>query len=566
MNTLLSPEQMTPAAELALVSVGSESHQPLLTSQALHAMDLSELARVAGLEEVNDRELLLDAARQVQLQRLGSFISRFANKPTDTVIDQIGTRQFREFDPLVDIVDSLPRYEKVLSRLIDLDTLDELKEDDEDLIDFVADVPKIVPLDIEPANTTIATLVTSVVAEKPLITLRDLLKPQPIESPLEIASKNQTEQSMLKKMLGSINVLSDASRSVIAGSLNMLKTVGRGAERLVPSRKVVAGAGLFIIAYATFPSGISFEASEREQTGTTIVETVPTNTVENVVTPIPATTEETEAEPETTITVTTTEKAPENTANSSPETTVREQSKYEQVMSGSAAPNVLAGQVFAEVDIPAICLSGIDAYGSNRRSETDPSVLKYYLDQGVLSPSQYDVLLSGKASYSLKSYLFDQFDPIYKVNPAETPQQPCELLENNPAYPNRWDRTLIDSSVSGKETENLATIQPVVDINWEGALPGQVGNVIMSGHRTTESAPFANLDQLKTGDEVTITTDDGTKYIYVIESSRYVDGESEYAGAINYVSPSGSAKTITMVTCNEGSEERLLKYGVLKEA
>ncbi|MCW2667657.1 MAG: hypothetical protein JWN57_2619 [Frankiales bacterium] len=40
------------------------------------------------------------------------------------------------------------------------------------------------------------------------------------------------------------------------------------------------------------------------------------------------------------------------------------------------------------------------------------------------------------------------------------------------------------------------------------ALPGQIGNVVVSGHRTTYGAPFENLDRLVPGDPIVVETRD----------------------------------------------------------
>lgn len=53
--------------------------------------------------------------------------------------------------------------------------------------------------------------------------------------------------------------------------------------------------------------------------------------------------------------------------------------------------------------------------------------------------------------------------------------------------------------------------------HWPGtALPGQVGNVVLGGHRTSGIRPFRNVDQLKQGDEIIVTVDGGT-FVYVVE-------------------------------------------------
>lgn len=52
--------------------------------------------------------------------------------------------------------------------------------------------------------------------------------------------------------------------------------------------------------------------------------------------------------------------------------------------------------------------------------------------------------------------------------------------------------------------------------HWPGtALPGQVGNVVVAGHRVTHTRPFHDLDLLQPGDPLVFTMDDGTVWTYV---------------------------------------------------
>jgi sortase A len=47
--------------------------------------------------------------------------------------------------------------------------------------------------------------------------------------------------------------------------------------------------------------------------------------------------------------------------------------------------------------------------------------------------------------------------------------------------------------------------------HWPGsAMPGEIGNVVVAGHRTSHGAEFRHLDQLVPGDEVIFTTAAGT--------------------------------------------------------
>lgn len=53
------------------------------------------------------------------------------------------------------------------------------------------------------------------------------------------------------------------------------------------------------------------------------------------------------------------------------------------------------------------------------------------------------------------------------------------------------------------------------------APPGQVGNFVVSGHRTTHGAPFRHLDRLRVGDPIVVETRD-RYYVYDVTRRRIV--------------------------------------------
>jgi sortase A len=53
------------------------------------------------------------------------------------------------------------------------------------------------------------------------------------------------------------------------------------------------------------------------------------------------------------------------------------------------------------------------------------------------------------------------------------------------------------------------------------AYPGQAGNCVISGHRTTYGAPFRHIEQLTAGDQITLVTADN-RYIYEVYEQRIV--------------------------------------------
>ena len=59
--------------------------------------------------------------------------------------------------------------------------------------------------------------------------------------------------------------------------------------------------------------------------------------------------------------------------------------------------------------------------------------------------------------------------------------------------------------------------------HWPGtAMPGQVGNVVVAGHRTSGHQVFRNIDVLVEGDEILFTETDGSVHRYRVTSWRIV--------------------------------------------
>jgi sortase A len=59
--------------------------------------------------------------------------------------------------------------------------------------------------------------------------------------------------------------------------------------------------------------------------------------------------------------------------------------------------------------------------------------------------------------------------------------------------------------------------------HWPGtAMPGQIGNAVFAGHRTTHTHPFFRLNELDPGDEVVFTDVDGHRFEYEHVSTEVV--------------------------------------------
>lgn len=90
------------------------------------------------------------------------------------------------------------------------------------------------------------------------------------------------------------------------------------------------------------------------------------------------------------------------------------------------------------------------------------------------------------------------------------------------------------------------------------ALPGQPGNAVISGHRTTYGAPFHNLDRAAPGDLITVTTVTGT-HVYQVVEARVVR-PSEI-----WVTGQWQGSWLTLTTCHPrfSSRERLVVFARL---
>ena len=100
------------------------------------------------------------------------------------------------------------------------------------------------------------------------------------------------------------------------------------------------------------------------------------------------------------------------------------------------------------------------------------------------------------------------------------------------------------------------------------ALPGQVGNFVVSGHRTTYGAPFNQLDKLKVGDAIVIETRSNW-YTYRETSHEVV---KPTAIGVTYPVPDQpgakpTKKLLTFTTCNPkySARQRLIVFAQLVE-
>lgn len=99
------------------------------------------------------------------------------------------------------------------------------------------------------------------------------------------------------------------------------------------------------------------------------------------------------------------------------------------------------------------------------------------------------------------------------------------------------------------------------------ALPGQIGNFVVSGHRTTYGAPFGGLGELPPGAAIVVETAKSW-YTYRLRSSEIVD-PTQVSVTLAVPNQPGAAPTealMTFTTCHPkySAKQRLILYSVLE--
>ncbi len=101
------------------------------------------------------------------------------------------------------------------------------------------------------------------------------------------------------------------------------------------------------------------------------------------------------------------------------------------------------------------------------------------------------------------------------------------------------------------------------------AQPGTVGNMVISGHRTTYGAPFNRVDELAAGDAIVLETRD-TWFTYRVTSEQIV---SPSAVEVTYAVPGQrdalpTKRLLTLTTCNPkySATQRLIVHALLDTA
>lgn len=95
--------------------------------------------------------------------------------------------------------------------------------------------------------------------------------------------------------------------------------------------------------------------------------------------------------------------------------------------------------------------------------------------------------------------------------------------------------------------------------------PGQWGNFAVAGHRTTNGAPFWNLDQIQEGDEIHVTDRNGTRWVYEFVETRIVQPSDVSVLAQDPLQTGRPMLTLTTCHPRWSQTERMIVFAQLSE-
>lgn len=156
---------------------------------------------------------------------------------------------------------------------------------------------------------------------------------------------------------------------------------------------------------------------------------------------------------------------------------------------------------------------------------------------------EFEALLAAAPTTSATTEPAEPTGPTSTLAPEIAPTQDLDVAVGDPIGRMRIPELNVDKIVV--EGVPLAELDRAPGHYPQTAYPGQLGNPSFAGHRTTYGAPFFNIDKLKPGDEIHITTLQG-EFTYRMLWSKIVQPEEMWVLDPDPEHPA----TLTLTACH----------------
>ncbi len=159
-------------------------------------------------------------------------------------------------------------------------------------------------------------------------------------------------------------------------------------------------------------------------------------------------------------------------------------------------------------------------------------------------------------------------DDLKVYSPAGAPvmAEPAEATTFAALWVPRWGSDYIKPVSEG--TDRHTTLDRLgIGHYTDTAMPGEVGNFAIAGHRTTYGKPFTDINTLEVGDALVVQTD-GAWYVYRVTSTQIVQPEQVevIAPVPNQPGTAPTVASITLTSCHPrySAEQRYIVHGELE--
>ena len=234
------------------------------------------------------------------------------------------------------------------------------------------------------------------------------------------------------------------------------------------------------------------------------------------------------------------------------------------------SPLRLVGQVLLIVGILSASLASWYLWGTGILTAGEQSRLSDEFQERLLATSDVTALPLGEEAADAASDIsvpVEWDDPVIQISNAVAdeleaiPRLADVIPETAPQLGDALGRIVIPKAeVDWIVAEGItpAALRGGPGHVQGSAMPGQVGNTVISGHRTTNGAPFYNLDLLEPGDTISIESLTGTHTYEVVETL-------VVHPTATWVATQWEGSWLTLTTCTPrfSSSSRLIVFATL---
>ncbi|GMA33105.1 class E sortase [Litorihabitans aurantiacus] len=161
--------------------------------------------------------------------------------------------------------------------------------------------------------------------------------------------------------------------------------------------------------------------------------------------------------------------------------------------------------------------------------------------------------------------------PVVVAKPSEgeipVAEAPLDATTFGRLWVPRWDTGEPYSKPISEGTDRATVLDKLGIGHYEGtAMPGEVGNFALAGHRQSHGKPFYDITTLEVGDPLVVETAEAW-YVYRVTDSLIVSPRQTDVIAPNPADPQAEATeaSITLTTCHPlfSTRERYIVHGTL---